>query len=70
MHFSTIYYIIVILLHALLRSRLFAKQVEFEDALTAMAKRNEEQSELLSRIADLEKQSDKQQAHFRRWNTN
>ena len=36
--------------------RLFAKQVEFEDALSTIAKRNEEQSQLQSRIAELERQ--------------
>lgn len=47
--------------------RLFAKQIEFEDALTTIAERNKEHSALLEQIMELEKRVLKQESEHLRY---
>lgn len=46
--------------------RLFTKQVEFEESISTMANRNEENSELLNRIVELEREVAKNESTTRR----
>ena len=55
--------------HDSLFCRLFVKQVEFEESVSTIAKRNEENSELLARISELEKEIAKHESTIRRYIT-
>ena len=64
-----IFLITLLTSHNSIFCRLFAKQVEFEESVSTIAKRNEENSELLARISELEKEIAKHESKIRRYIT-